>query len=570
MERCEFMDFLSFFNLPYMGTIIDFALLVIRILLPVLAVIIFFQCFSSMSRQRRDERPLIMLVNNHTGEVAPVYYWENSIGKSKAGDIVINDNKLSPDHAVLLRRKEGWFINDVGSRTGTYVNGEKTAGRTPIKIDDVISLGATNLVAKRTDDVVTNENQMPDKKHKKKIGILPSLLVTLIAVFHFFLAAEAALCDELQDFTPFLIWGLVTIINIIFYLISTKALHRISFELEALAMFMSGTGVMLLVRQDLRQSIVQTIAMVAGMVCFCIIIKIISNPDRIEKFRIALFALAIILLGVNLLFAKVTNGAANWISIGGISVQPSEFVKVIYILVSASALDKLLTKKNLFVFIIFSAMCVGALAIMSDLGTALIFFCTFVFIASLRSGANKTIILAIVATVFAATIMITLKPYIADRFSAWGKCFELAYTTGYQQSRVLTHSASGGLIGVGVGNGYLKQYFASESDLVFGILCEELGLIIAVITVMCIIGLTIYARAVTTRSRSTFYSISANCAAGLLLVQSALNVFGATDILPLTGVTLPFISLGGSSMISCWCLLAFIKSADERTYAIKR
>ncbi|MEE1155757.1 MAG: FtsW/RodA/SpoVE family cell cycle protein [Acutalibacteraceae bacterium] len=564
------MDFFSFFNLPYIGVVIDFALLVIRLLLPILAIIIFFQCFSSMGRHRRDQRPLIMLVNNQTGEVAPVYYWENSLGKSKAGDIVINDNQLSPDHAVLLRRKEGWFINDVGSRTGTYVNGEKTLNRTPIKIDDVITLGSTNLIVKRTDEVITDDIPVTPKKHKKKIGIKPSLLITLIAVFHFFLAVEASLCDELQDFTPFLIWGLITVINIIFYNLSTKAINRVNFELEALAMFMSGTGVMLLVRQELRQSIVQTIAMVGGMICFCIIIKLISNPDRIEKFRIPLFMLAILFLGVNLVLGEVTNGAANWINIGGISVQPSEFVKVIYILVSASALDKLLTKKNLFIFIVFSAMCVGALAIMSDLGTALIFFCTFVFIAALRSGANKTIILAIVATVFAATIMITLKPYIADRFSAWGKCFELAYTTGYQQSRVLTHSASGGLIGVGVGNGYLKQYFASESDLVFGILCEELGLIIAVITVVCIIGLTIYSRAVTTRSRSTFYSISANCAAGLLLVQTALNVFGATDILPLTGVTLPFISLGGSSMISCWCLLAFIKAADERTYAVKR
>ena len=169
-----------------------------------------------------------------------------------------------------------------------------------------------------------------------------------------------------------------------------------------------------------------------------------------------------------------------------------------------------------------------------------------------------------------ATVVLSFKPYIADRFSAWGKCFELANSTGYQQARVLTYSASGGITGVGVGNGYLKYVGASESDLVFGLLCEELGLIIAVAIVACIIGLVIYARAITTRSRSTFYSISACCAAGLMLVQTVLNVFGATDILPLTGVTLPFISAGGSSMISCWCLLAFIKAADERTYAVKK
>ena len=71
-------------------------------------------------------------------------------------------------------------------------------------------------------------------------------------------------------------------------------------------------------------------------------------------------------------------------------------------------------------------------------------------------------------------------------------------------------------------------------------------------------------------SRSTFYSISSCCAAGLLVVQLSLNIFGATDILPLTGVTFPFVSCGGSSLISCWGLLAYIKAADERTYSMKR
>ena len=70
--------------------------------------------------------------------------------------------------------------------------------------------------------------------------------------------------------------------------------------------------------------------------------------------------------------------------------------------------------------------------------------------------------------------------------------------------------------------------------------------------------------------RSSFYSIAACSAAALLVFQASLNIFGSTDILPLTGVTLPFISAGGSSMMSCWCLLAFIKAADERTYAMKR
>lgn len=564
------MDFLSWFNLPYLNVVIDFALLVIRMLLPILAVIIVFQCFSSMRRHRRDEDALIMLVNSATSQSTPVLYWENSIGRGKGNDIIVDDATVSRDHAVLLRRRAGWFINDVGSKSGTYVNDKPAEGRTPIMIDDVISIGETSYIVKRTDDVIPDSRSWFFSRAKNKASIKATHLMLLISVFLFFLAVEASLCDEIQDFQPFLIWGLFTTVSWLYYMISTKLLKRIGFELEALAIFLSGTGVMMLARQVFRQSIVQTIAMVCGMIGFCIIIKFIENPDRVESFRIPMYILAVLFLGINIVFAKITYGAALWLNIGGVSIQPSEFVKVIYIFISASALDKLLTKGNLLHFIIFSMVCVGALIIMSDLGTALIFFCTFLFISFMRSGDIKTVMLAIAAAVMGAVFVISFKPYIADRFSAWGKCFELADSTGYQQARVLTYSASGGLFGVGVGNGYLKYVFASESDLVFGLLCEEVGLIIAVAILACIIGLVIYARAITTRSRSTFYSISACCAAGLMLVQTALNVFGATDILPLTGVTLPFVSLGGSSMISCWCLLAFIKAADERTYAIKK
>ena len=221
-------------------------------------------------------------------------------------------------------------------------------------------------------------------------------------------------------------------------------------------------------------------------------------------------------------------------------------------------------------FIGFSVVCVGLLAIMRDLGTALIFFITFLLIAFMRSGDFKTIILAVAAAVFGAVLAIRFMPYVADRFKAYRHVWEYAQAEGYQQVHVLTFIASGGLFGVGVGNGFLKQVAASESDLVFGLVAEEMGIIVAITLALAVALLVVYGRAITTRSRSTFYSISACCAAGLLVVQLTLNIFGATDLLPLTGVTFPFISAGGSSIIGCWGLVAFIKAADERTYSLKR
>lgn len=557
-----------------MTVIYDLAIVALRILMPVYAIIIVYQCYAAMRRRRRPEKPLVTLYNTVTGLKLPVIFWENSIGRSRASDIVVDDPAVSRNHCVLLRRASGWYICDTGSKGGTYVNGEAAEGRTRVLIDDVINVGNSQFQFLRGEDYDEN---LRYSWFFKKVNDKPAMkswkLMLLITLFHFFMCVEAVFWqDGTNKYSPLVLFGCLAVAEWTFFFVSTKVLKRVSFELESLALFLTGVGVMLLVRQVERSAYVQLIAAVVGMALFCVIIKFIEDPDRTSstKLRYGLMIAAVGLLGVSIVFGKITYGAANWISIGGISLQPSEIVKIIYIFIGANTLDRLQTKKNLFEFIIFSAVCVGLLALMGDFGTALIFFMTFLLISFMRSGDFKTVILAIVAAVFGVSIVLRFKSYVLDRFKAWGHAWEYANDLGYQQTHVLTYIASGGLFGVGIGNGFLKGVGASESDLVFGLVSEEMGVIVAITLAVAVACLVIYARAITTRSRSTFYSISACCAAGLLVIQLSLNVFGATDILPLTGVTFPFISCGGSSVLSCWGLIAFIKAADERTYAVKK
>ena len=557
-----------------MTVIYDLAIVALRILMPVYAIIIVYQCYAAMRRRRRPEKPLVTLYNTVTGLKLPVIFWENSIGRSRASDIVVDDPAVSRNHCVLLRRASGWYICDTGSKGGTYVNGEEAVGRTRVLIDDVISVGNSQFQFLRGEDYDENlRYSWFFKKANNKPAMKSWKLMLLITLFHFFMCVEAVFWqDGTNKYSPLVLFGCLAVAEWTFFFVSSKVLKRVSFELESLALFLTGVGVMLLVRQVERSAYVQLIAAVVGMALFCVIIKFIEDPDRTSstKLRYRLMIAAVGLLGVSIVFGKITYGAANWISIGGISLQPSEIVKIIYIFIGANTLDRLQTKKNLFEFIIFSAVCVGLLALMGDFGTALIFFMTFLLISFMRSGDFKTVILAIVAAVFGVSIVLRFKSYVLDRFKAWGHAWEYANDLGYQQTHVLTYIASGGLFGVGIGNGFLKGVGASESDLVFGLVSEEMGVIVAITLAVAVACLVIYARAITTRSRSTFYSISACCAAGLLVIQLSLNVFGATDILPLTGVTFPFISCGGSSVLSCWGLIAFIKAADERTYAVKK
>lgn len=557
-----------------MTVIYDLAIVALRVLMPVYAIIIVYQCYAAMRRRRRPEKPLVTLYNTVTGQKLPVIFWENSIGRSKSSDIVVDDPAVSRNHCVLLRRASGWYICDTGSKGGTYVNGEAAEGRTRVLIDDVINVGNSQFQFLRGEDYDEN---LRYSWFFKKVNDKPAMkswkLMLLITLFHFFMSVEAVFWqDGTNKYSPLVLFGCLAVAEWTFFFVSTKVLKRVSFELESLALFLTGVGVMLLVRQVERSAYVQLIAAVVGMALFCVIIKFIEDPDRTSstKLRYGLMIAAVGLLGVSIVFGKITYGAANWIRIGGISIQPSEIVKIIYIFIGANTLDRLQTKKNLLEFIIFSAVCVGLLALMGDFGTALIFFMTFLLISFMRSGDFKTVILAIAAAVFGVSIVLRFKSYVLDRFKAWGHAWEYANDLGYQQTHVLTYIASGGLFGVGIGNGFLKGVGASESDLVFGLVSEEMGVIVAITLAVAVACLVIYARAITTRSRSTFYSISACCAAGLLVIQLSLNVFSATDILPLTGVTFPFISCGGSSVLSCWGLIAFIKAADERTYAVKK
>ena len=215
----------------------------------------------------------------------------------------------------------------------------------------------------------------------------------------------------------------------------------------------------------------------------------------------------------------------------------------------------------------FSVFCLGCLALMGDFGTALIFFVTFLVISFLRSGDFSKIILILGASGLMGMMVLRFKPYISRRFDTWGHVWDDPTGNGFQQVQTMTASASGGLPGLGAGNGKFSQVAASPTDLVFGLLSEEWGLIIAILAVLCIITLGVFAVRSIIAGRSTYYSIAACAATSMFIFQTILNVFGSVDLLPLTGVTFPFVSSGGTSMLASWGLLSFLKAADTRQNA---
>ena len=388
------------------------------------------------------------------------------------------------------------------------------------------------------------------------------ILVTIFQV----LTGTVAITGNGFNSKLFVIYAGFIILEWGYFIIASTFFGQNNFEIEIIGFLFSGIGLTNVATVDDGYALKQIVAIVLGLFVFIAMLVVLRRTDIVMKLRMPVAVAAVGLLVANLALAQYTNGALNWITIGGISIQPSEFVKLAFIFVGAASLDKLQNARSLTKYLIFSFGCVGALFLMKDFGTALIFFFTFIIIAFMRSGDVRTIAIVCVAALLGAIMIAYFKPHVAARFRAYRHIWELINEEGMQQTRTLIYSASGGLFGLGIGKGELRNVVFASTDLAFGMICEEWGMIIAFTIVVTYAFLLLYAIKVARNTRSAFYAIAACAAAGLILFQTSLNIFGVTDILPFTGVTLPLISRGGSSVISSWGMLAFIKSADIRTY----
>lgn len=510
------------------------------------------------------------------GDSIPIRHWENSIGRSKISDIIINLPFVSRSHAVLTYNGRYWHITDLGSKGGTSVNGEMIEETCYVEYGDTISLGGFEFFLLPAE---AEQKSLPPhgffkwlSKLRAKYAFAPGKTFKLIIGFQLIGAIQLSL--SLMD-TPDLLIRLFTgfFIFIGGEIFLYSFLLRISkkyIELELLAFFLCGINLFLVSAVSPNLLYKQLLAMSIGVFAYMAIGIIIQKPLWAQKFKLILIGGATVLMVLNLTIGQTRFGAKNWIDLGFITFQPMEFVKIAFVMAGTATLDRLLTSRNLSAFIGFSGACISALVLMRDLGTALVFFFAFIVISFMRSGDFRTIALITSGAALAAFAVVSLMPYIAARFKAWRHVWEYADTIGYQQTRTMIAAASGGLLGVGGGRGNLVNIGAADTDLVFGVICEEWGLIIALIVVLSIIFFAVLAVFLTRQSRSSLYSIAACGATSFFLIQTALNVFGSLDFLPLTGVTLPFVSNGGSSMITSWALLAFVKAVDERTSSYKR
>lgn len=537
---------------------------VLRYGMPVLCGLLLLRCIRPLLTFRREPEIWAWLCLTN-GKKLPITHWESVIGRSKRSDVVIDVPTISRSHAVLTRYDDGsWTISDAQSKSGTMVNGQYI-DIASLDEEDVITIGGVDLSLQpisRRQEIRLSQLRTKAAKPVQSIGNL--LLLTVIQ----FLFCFSYLLSPNVQHTAMIFTGFTGIVAcqwslMAFYLIIRKP----SFELETLAFFLCSLGMAAIAAVKPEESVKQLLAIVFGLCLFLGIGWSLRDMERAKKMRYFAAIGGILLLLITLVFGKEYHGAKNWLIIGNYSFQPSELSKVCFVFVGASALDRLVNKRNLILFILYTLIICICLAVMNDFGTALIFFVAFLLIAYLRSGSVGTIALSCASVGFAGILAVRVAPHALRRFASWRHIWEDPLGAGYQQTRALMCIASGGFFGLGAGNGWMKRVFAADSDVVTATVAEEWGILIVLMSVACILVYGLFTLRSAAAARSSFHTIVSCTAAGIFLVQAILNTLGTMDILPLTGVTFPFLSNGGSSMICAWGLLAFMKAADTRQNA---
>lgn len=541
-----------------------------RLALAALAVLVVVRCGLSLLRDKSEPETWAWLGLGDGMRIA-VNHWENIIGRGGTADIVLPLASVSRNHAALIRQeKGGWQLIDIAHKHNISVNGSSLEGSAILNDGDVIEIADCKMTLAE----ITPEEEERQRANRTVPGrhIRPSRTLGWLTIFMALMGLELALAMWDHALLIIVSYLLLMVLMWFSWLIS-RSFKRTGFEVETLGFFLTALGVAVVCSNNPAGLPKQMLTIVLGLVGFYFLGWVLRDMGRIKILRWPAAGLALLAMAAVLLFGQEIYGARNWLIIGGFSIQPSELVKVLFIFAGGATLDRLFARRNLYAFIALSAAIVGALALISDFGTAAIFFVVYIVIAYLRSGDLATIALSLSGAVLAVLLVLAAKPYIAERFATWGHAWEYASTGGYQQTRAMTVMASGGLFGLGGGQGWLKYVSASETDLVFAFMGEEWGLLICLCALAALILIALFAVRAAYNARSSYFVTTACGTAALLLFQTMLNVGGSLDILPLTGVTFPFVSTGGTSMIACWCLLAFIKAADTRqnaSFAIKQ
>lgn len=329
--------------------------------------------------------------------------------------------------------------------------------------------------------------------------------------------------------------------------------------LLAIANFLCALGVLILYTTDrgagTSRGIQQAIYYGAGIIAMLACIFVVRYVRR-WGFLIKVIMLgAAALLALPLAIGTEQNGATNWINIGGTSVQPSELVKLALLLI----LSWYMSRRRFLPWFAFAVFSLLVLMLQQDLGTALIYYATTLFLFYASTGNLPLTGLGLVGAGGAAALGYAMFAHVKKRVAIWRNPWIYYETSGYQIVQMLMAIASGGLFGVGLGLGAPRVIPVYFTDCIFAVICEQFGVIFGALVLGMYVILILRGVSIASAARSSFHALLTMGATVMLGIQTFIIIGGVLKLIPLTGVTMPFVSYGGTSLVSCMGLIGLIQ-----------
>ncbi len=376
-----------------------------------------------------------------------------------------------------------------------------------------------------------------------------------------------------------------TIILTVLWILTSVIIRRRFFYADPvllpLAVFLASIGLTLILRLRPDLFIHQAMWLAAGLLAFIITVLIFRQPEDIARYKYICGVTGIVLLLVTIAFGVDIGGNKNWIILGPVRFQPAEFAKLLIIIFLAAYLSErrqLLTyatrhygpltlphPRFIAPLIALWALTMAMLIVQRDLGSALLYFGTTVIMAYMASSKWGYITLALALFFTGSVICYFLFPHVQVRIDIWLNPWADPTGRSYQIVQSLFALGSGGLLGSGLTFGYPNIIPEVHTDFIFAAIAEELGLVGSSAVIITYILIVYRAFRTALASQIPFTMLLASGLGVLTALQVFIIIGGVTKFLPLTGITLPLISYGGSSMVSSFILLGMLFAISEAT-----
>lgn len=397
-------------------------------------------------------------------------------------------------------------------------------------------------------------------KHVNAAGLL--LLVIAFVMIGFFMLSFS---KESYDFMALLFAVSSGTLMLSVYVVMLKISRHADRFVLVVADLLIGIGLLIQYRLNIENAFRQLIFLLIGIVLMIIITLIIKNTNFFKHISWPLMGVSVAILGALLFIGKEVGGATNWIAIGKIQFQPSEFVKLALVIVLA---DWLVDRHKLFDLIvpmIFVCIIIGLLMLERDLGAVILLFATSLIMFYVSTGRTGATLTGLSIGAIGAVGSYYMFDHVKARVAIWINPWATYTTNGFQIAQGLMAIATGGMWGVGLGVGSPKLIPEYNTDYIFAVICEEFGIIFGIVLIAFYLVLVIRGAIIALNASEKFYMLIAFGCTALIALQSIIIIGGVIKMIPLTGITLPFVSQGGSSMIVCMMMLGVLEGISARS-----